>query len=229
MKLTYFGHACFGVEAAGRHLLFDPFISPNPLACGIDPDAVPADLIFLSHGHADHVADAVRIARRTGARVVANWEIADWLGRQGVENVLPMNHGGKVRLDGIQARMTSAIHSSSLPDGSHGGNPSGFVVCASGASFYYSGDTALTMDMKIIGEEESLRFAVLPIGDTFTMGVVDAIKAALWTGAREVVGVHYNTFPPIAIDTAQAISAFESAGLRLHLPAIGDSVEFLPL
>ncbi len=226
MKLTYFGHACFGIEAAGRHLLFDPFISPNPLAAGIDVDAVPADAIFLSHGHVDHVADAVRIARRTGACVVANWEIAGWLERQGVENVLPMNHGGSVQLDGIKARMTSAIHSSSLPDGSYGGNPGGFVVSGSNDSFYYSGDTALTMDMKMIGEEESLRFAVLPIGDTFTMGVADAIKAARWTGARDVVGVHYNTFPPIAIDIAQAISSFESAGLRLHLPAIGASLEF---
>jgi L-ascorbate metabolism protein UlaG (beta-lactamase superfamily) len=124
--------------------------------------------------------------------------------------------------------MTSAIHSSSLPDGSYGGNPGGFVVSADSMTFYYSGDTALTMDMKMIGEDESLRFAVLPIGDTFTMGVAGAIKAARWTGAREVVGVHYNTFPPIVIDTALAISAFESVGLRLHLPAIGDSVEFLP-
>jgi L-ascorbate metabolism protein UlaG (beta-lactamase superfamily) len=180
---------------------------------------------LISHGHADHVADAVALARQTGAKVVANWEISDWLGRQGISNAQPMNHGGTVALPCGKAKMVNAIHSSSLPDGTYGGNPAGFVVETAEGSFYYAGDTALTLDMNLIAEEFALRFAVLPIGDTFTMGTADAIKAAKLCGAKKVVGVHYNTFPPIQIDAAAARSAFANDGLELLLPAIGSTIE----
>jgi L-ascorbate metabolism protein UlaG (beta-lactamase superfamily) len=225
MKFTYFGHSCFLIESCDTHLLFDPFITPNPLASAVDVTKIQADVILISHAHADHIADAVALARQTGAKVFANWEIADWLGRQGISNTQPMNHGGTVALPCGKAKMVNAIHSSSLPDGSYGGNPAGFVVETAEGSFYYSGDTALTLDMNLIAEEFSLRFAVLPIGDTFTMGTADAIKAAKLCGAKKVVGVHYNTFPPIQIDTTEAQAAFAREGVELLLPAIGSTIE----
>jgi L-ascorbate metabolism protein UlaG (beta-lactamase superfamily) len=225
MKLTHFGHSCFLVESGGSRLLFDPFITPNPLASAVDVTKIQADVILISHGHADHIADAVFLAKQTGAKVVANWEIADWLGRQGVSNTHPMNHGGTVALPCGKAKMVNAIHSSSLPDGTYGGNPAGFVVETPEGSFYYAGDTALTLDMNLIAEEFALLFAVLPIGDTFTMGAADAIKAAELCGAKKVVGVHYNTFPPIQIDTTAAQAAFANHGLELLLPAIGSTIE----
>lgn len=226
MKLTYFGHSCFLVEAAGTRLLFDPFITPNPLAKGIDTSGIAADFILITHGHVDHLADAVDLAGKTGAKVVSNWEIVDWLGRQGVTNAHAMNHGGSMALPCGRVKMVAAVHSSTLPDGSNGGNPAGFVVESGEGSFYYAGDTALTLDMKLIADEFGLRFAVLPIGDNFTMGAADAVRAAGFCGASDVVGVHYNTFPPIEIDPAAALDTFRKAGLTLHLPAIGGSVEF---
>ncbi|MDD5198255.1 MAG: metal-dependent hydrolase [Terrimicrobiaceae bacterium] len=227
MKLTYYGHSCFGVEVAGMALLLDPFISPNPLAESIDVDAVPADFILLSHGHADHVADAVRIAQRTGGTVIANFEVANWIGAQGVTKIHPMNHGGSCGFDFGRVKYVKAVHSSSLPDGSYGGQPGGFVVAAKdGGSFYFAGDTALTLDMKLIAEEFDLRFAALPIGDNFTMGAADAAKAAGFLGCDEVVGMHYDTFPPICIDHDVARAAFQRAGRRLHLLEIGETRAF---
>lgn len=225
MKLTYFGHSCFLVESGGHRLLFDPFITPNPLAKDVDISKIEADAILLSHGHVDHVADAVVLAKQTGATVVCNWEISEWLGRQGLSNIAPMNHGGAKNLPFARVKMTSAIHSSTLPDGTPGGNPGGFVVELPEGAFYYSGDTALTMDMKLIAEEFAIRFAVLPIGDNFTMGASDAVRAAAFVDTKVIVGVHYNTFPPIEIDKGAALGTFSKAGLALLLPAIGETVD----
>lgn len=225
MKFTYFGHSCFLVESGGHRLLFDPFISPNPLAKGVDMSAIKADAILLSHGHVDHVADAVAVAGQTGAEVVCNWETGEWLGRQGVTHVAAMNHGGARRFGFGRVKMTSAIHSSTLPDGSPGGNPGGFVVELEEGAFYYSGDTALTMDMKLIPEEFLIHFAVLPIGDNFTMGAADAARAAGFVRTSTVIGVHYNTFPPITINTGEAMETFAKAGVTLLLPVIGETVE----
>ncbi|MFM8983012.1 MAG: metal-dependent hydrolase, partial [Spartobacteria bacterium] len=205
-------------------LLFDPFITPNPLAASIDIKSIEADVILISHGHFDHVADAVALANQTGAQVIANWEIADWLGKQGVKNTLPMNHGGTVKIPCGHAKMVNAVHSSSLPDGTYGGNPAGFVVESAEGAFYYAGDTALTQDMKQIAEEFDLRFAILPVGDTFTMGAADAAKAAKLCGASMTIGVHFNTFPPIEINRAAAVESFQNAHQRLILPAIGEAV-----
>lgn len=226
MKVTFYGHSCFAVETAGRTLLFDPFITPNEQARSIDLNKVRADFILISHGHFDHLADAVALAKHNNATVISNYEITVWLGQQGLTKTHPLNHGGGARFDFGRAKFTPAIHSSGLPDGAYGGNPGGFLVETADGAFYYSGDTALTYDMKLIGEGPRLRFAALPIGDNFTMGVDDAIKAADFVRCNEILGLHYNTFPPIRIDTGEAVQKFKAAGKNLHLLLPGESHGF---
>lgn len=225
MKLTFYGHACFQVEANGKKLLFDPFISGNPLAAGIDVNGIEADYILISHGHADHVADAVAIAKRTGAMVIGAFEVTQWFAQQGVEHVHGMNTGGKHRFDFGTVKCVVAQHSSVLPDGTYGGNPLGFVVATETKKFYYSGDTALTLDMQLIPQFAVLDFCVLPIGDNFTMGYEDAARAAHMINCKTVVGVHYDSFPPIKIDKDAAREHFSKNGLELLLPPIGSSIE----
>jgi L-ascorbate metabolism protein UlaG (beta-lactamase superfamily) len=225
MNFTYYGHACFSVEVAGKKLLFDPFISPNPLAKEINVTKIEANFILVSHGHGDHVADVIDIAKRTDAKVIAPFETGSWFENKGVKNVQAMNHGGAAKTDFGRVKLTTAIHSSSMPDGSYGGNPCGFVIETREGNFYYSGDTALTWDMKIIGEQTSLNFAVFPIGDFFTMGIDDALRAAEFVGTRKIVGVHYDTFPPIKIDLATASKVARRAGIELLLPQIGETIE----
>jgi L-ascorbate metabolism protein UlaG (beta-lactamase superfamily) len=226
MKLTYYGHSCFAVVINRFTLLFDPFITPNELARTVDVNKVAADYILVSHGHEDHLADAAGIAKRTGARLISNFEIATWFSRQGVNKTHPMNHGGAAKFDFGRVKYVNAIHSSTLPDGSSGGNPGGFVIESAEGNFYYSGDTALTMDMKLIGESTKLKFAVLCIGDNFTMGAEDAVRAAGFVRCTEILGVHYDTFPPIKIDHAAAQETFSNAGSRLHLLTPGESRDF---
>jgi L-ascorbate metabolism protein UlaG (beta-lactamase superfamily) len=226
MKLTYYGHSCVAVETAGKTLLFDPFIRPNELARHIDVAKIRADYIFISHGHADHLADAAEIAKRSGATLVSNYEITVWFGGQGVTRTHPMNHGGAWRFDFGRVKYVTAVHSSSFPDGTYAGNPGGFVVETAEGGFYFSGDTALTRDMKLIGESTALKFAALCIGDNFTMGIEDAIKAAGFIRCPRIVGLHYDTFPPIRINRAEAVAKFKAAGQELFLPEIGGSVSF---
>jgi L-ascorbate metabolism protein UlaG (beta-lactamase superfamily) len=210
----------------GKHtLLFDPFITPNPLAKAVDMQSLKADYILVSHGHQDHLTDAVAIAKRTGATIIAPYEVSQWLGKQGAAKTHPINHGA-CQFDFGRLRFVNAIHSSSLPDGSYGGNPGGFVVESDAGNFYYSGDTALTRDMKLIGESTRLAFAVLCIGGNFTMDVDDAIRAAKFVACDNIVGVHYDTFPPIKIDHEKAVEKCRAAGLRLHLLKIGASHKF---
>ena len=225
MKLTYLGHACFMVTVNGKQLLFDPFVRPNPLASEIDIDKIEADYILISHGHTDHIADAADIARRTGATIIAAFEITSWLQQQGIEKVHGMNIGGKWRFDFGTVKCVVAQHSSVLPDGTYGGNPMGFVISGGEKNFYYSGDTALTLDMQLIPQFAVPDFCILPIGDNFTMGTEDAARAAHMINCSTVVGVHYNTFPPIQIDTEKAKEKFAKTGLTLLLPSIGESIE----
>jgi L-ascorbate metabolism protein UlaG (beta-lactamase superfamily) len=223
MNVTYYGHACFAVEIAGKHLLFDPFITPNPLAKAIDIHTIPADFILVSHGHDDHMTDATAIAQRTGALVVANFEVAEWLAKEGAPRVHPVNPGGSFDLGVATVKSVIAIHSSSLPDGSYGGCPAGFVVESDEGNFYYSGDTALTYDMKLIAEATQLEFAVLCVGNNFTMGFEDAARAAEFIHCNDILGVHYDTFPPIKIDHAKAQEKFKASGRTLHLMQIGET------
>ena len=226
MNITYYGHSCFGVEVNGKHLLFDPFITPNELAKEIDATKVKADYILLSHGHEDHVADAVSIAKRTGAKVICIFEIHTWLNKQGISNTHPMNIGGKWKFDFGNVKCVAAAHSSSLPDGSYAGNAMGFIVESTEGNFYFAGDTALTYDMKLIGDYRTIDFAFLPIGDNFTMGPDNAIIAAEFIKCRKIIGMHYDTFGYIKIDHEKTIKKFEHAGNELILFAIGETKTF---
>ena len=225
MNITYYGHSCFGVEINGRKLLFDPFISPNELSKDITVSDIQADYILISHGHEDHIADAEAIAKRTKAKIICNWEISVWLEKKGVENIHAMNTGGKVKLDFGNVKCVTAQHSSGLPDGTYGGNPMGFVVESSEGNFYYAGDTALTYDMKLIGNYRQIDFAFLPIGDNFTMGVDNAIIACDFIQCNTIIGMHYNTFPSITIDKEEAHSKFTRSGKRLTLMNIGETLK----
>ncbi len=225
MQLTYYGHSCFSALVNGKHLLFDPFISGNPLAANIDIHQIPADYILISHAHADHFLDCLSIALRTGAKVICSWEIHEWLQSKGVSNTHPVNIGGKCTFDDFTVRCTIAQHSSSFSDGSYGGNPMGFIIYAENHSFYYSGDTALTLDMQLIPRWAELSFAVLPIGDNFTMGVRDAIGASQFVKTSKVVGVHFDTFEYIKIDRQDAINAFAKEQIELVLMEIGETID----
>jgi L-ascorbate metabolism protein UlaG (beta-lactamase superfamily) len=224
MKTTYYGQSALEIVTGGKKLLFDPFISPNPLAKDIDIHSLQPDYILVSHGHGDHVADLLEIAKSSGAKVISIAEIAGWLGAKGIENVHGMNIGGGFNFDFGRVKMVNAVHSSTLPDGSPGGNPAGFVIYSEGKAVYFAGDTALTYDMKLL-EDENLDWAFLPIGDNYTMGADDAIKAAAFINCKNIIGVHYDSFPVIKIDKDEVAEKFIKAGLNLKLPAIGETIE----
>ncbi|SHF10713.1 metal-dependent hydrolase [Flavisolibacter ginsengisoli] len=225
MKLTYYGQSCFAVEVEGKNLLFDPFITPNELAKNISLDSIKADYLLVSHGHTDHIADGVSLAKQTGATVIGAFEVINWFAGKGIDKVHPMNIGGQWLFDFGKVRCTNAIHSSAMPDGSYGGNPMGFLIITNDKSFYYSGDTALTLDLQLIPRWAKPDFAILPLGDNFTMGYEDAIIAAEMIGCKNIVGVHFDTFGYIKIDHEKVKNAFKAAGLNLFLPAIGESIE----
>lgn len=224
MKLTYYGQSCFSVEIGGKHILFDPFITGNSLAEKIQIDTIPADYILVSHGHQDHTADLISIARRTGAKVISNYEIIMWLANQGISKGHPLNHGGKWKFDFGTVKLVNAVHSSSFADGSYAGNPGGFIIQSEEGTLYYSGDTALTMDMHLIPFFFQLDFAVMPVGDNFTMGYEEALMAAEMVKCKQVVGVHYDTFNLIRLDKKAATEHFTKAGYELLLPAIGETI-----
>lgn len=200
VRFTWLGHSAFAFEFDGHKALLDPFLTGNPLAAA-NADAVEAEIIFLTHAHGDHTSDAVAIAKRTGARIVSNFEIATWAENQGVESH-PMNTGGGYDFGFVHARQTIAFHSSSFPDGRYGGSPNGFVFTTkSGQRVYFAGDTALFSDMKLIGEA-GIDIAFLPVGDNYTMGPEDSLKAIKLIQPKLVVPMHYNTFPLIMIDVS---------------------------
>ena len=224
MKITFYGQSGFTIQTGGKTLLFDPFISSNPKAEHIDVNNIKADYILLSHGHFDHVADAEQIGKANSAKVISGYEVATWFKEKGL-SIHPMNHGGKWKFDFGTVKYVNAVHSSMLPDGSYGGYPGGFVVWNEEACFYFAGDTALTMDMKLIPMTcPALDFAILPIGDNFTMGYDDAVIASEFIECDTIIGCHFDTFGYIEIDQKAAIAAFAAKNKRLILPAIGEEI-----
>lgn len=224
MRITYYGHSCFLIETEGKKILFDPYITPNKLAGNIDIKTIKADYILLSHGHYDHMTDVEAIYKNTGATLVANFELVSWFKKRGVENNHPMNPGGKKEFDFGTVKMANAIHSSSLPDGSYGGAPGGFVITNREKTFYYAGDTALTQDMQLIGSEFNIDFAFMPIGDNFTMGIHDAVKAADFVKTDTIIGMHYDTFPYIKTDLKEAKNVAANAKKDLKILEIGGTL-----
>lgn len=224
MELTYYGHSCFLTTINGTRLLFDPFISPNPLAQHIDLSTIKADYILLSHGHGDHVADVEALAKQNNATIIGQPEVTKWFAKKGVEKALEMNIGGKLKLDFGTVKMVTAVHSSAMPDGSYGGNPGGYVIQSPETAFYFAGDTALTYDMKLIGDQYKLNFALLPIGDNYTMGIEDALTAADFVKADQIIAMHYDSFPAIKIDRETVSDLAKKANKTLTFMEIGQTI-----
>ena len=227
MKIVYFGHSAFQLETTGATLLVDPWITGNPRAEGVvSADALNPDVIFLTHAHQDHLGDAPEIAKRTGALVVGNYEIATYFSKtHGHDRVLAMNTGGAWTFDWGKAHQTYARHSSSFPNGEYGGNPNGFVFEIEGQAIYAAGDTCAFAEMEWIGDDFDLDLALLPIGDCFTSGIRDAVRAATLLRPRLTVPVHYNTFPPIQVDANEWKRRMEEAGFAAKPMEPGDALE----
>lgn len=217
IEINYLGHSCFTIKVKDKVILIDPFISPNELAKGIDINEVKCDYILVSHGHNDHVADLVAIAKRTNAKVVGAYEIIEWVAKQGVDNGHPMNLGGSWEFDFGTVKMMYAAHSNSLPDGSYGGTAAGFILKLEDKIIYYAGDTALMQEMKLTGELYKIDCAFLPIGDNFTMGVDDAVIASKFINCDNIIAMHYDTFGYIKVNNEQAIATFKEAGITLNM------------
>ncbi len=225
-KFTWYGHAALGLETGGYHVLVDPFFLGNP-AAPVTPDKVDADFILVSHGHGDHVGDAVEIAKRTGAPIISNFEIAAWAETKGVKKTHGQHLGGGYKHPFGYLKLTLALHGSELPDGHNGGNPCGFLLTTSdGKKIYMAQDTGLFSDMKLIGEE-GIDLATLPIGDNYTMGPDDALRAVEFIQPKVVVPIHYNTFDLIKQDAdawAKHVEAETKTKVKVLKP--GESIEF---
>ena len=227
MTIKYYGHSCFSITVGDKHLLFDPFITENPLVENVDIDTIPCDFMLISHGHRDHIQDAEAIAKRTGCKVICAYEIHTWLNNKGVTNTHPMNTGGSRDFDFGTVKCVVAHHSSSLPDGTYGGNPMGFVIHGVEGCFYFAGDTALTLDMQLIPLTcPPLDFAILPIGSNFTMDYQDAVMASDFIQCNTILGCHFDTFGYIKIDHEAAVKAFQDEEKELVLPNIGKEMQW---
>lgn len=223
VNVTWYGHACFLIETDKARLLTDPFLTGNPMA-PVGVTEIEADYILVSHGHGDHVGDTVPIAKRTGATVISNFEIHNWLTGQGIENAHPQHIGGGFDYPWGRVKLTIAHHGSALPDGSYGGNPCGFLFYIGGKKIYHACDTGLFYDMKLIGEE-GIDLAILPIGDNFTMGPVDALRAVKLIEPQQVVPIHYNTFDVIKQDPkAWAVKVEKETAAKVTVMQPGETI-----
>lgn len=221
MQITFYGHACFLLDYKDKKLLFDPFISGNELAKSVSIDDIKCDYILISHGHQDHILDAEIIAKRNDATIISSYEIFAHYQKLGIKGH-PMNIGGAWNFDFGNVKMTHSVHTSSFPDGSYAGHPVGFVISGGDKTIYFSGDTALTMDMKLIPmTSPKLDFAILPIGDNFTMGYEDAILASDFIECNHIIACHYDTFGYIKVDKEEVRNAFASKDKEIKFFEIG--------
>lgn len=223
MKITFLGHASLLIETADKKLIVDPFISANEKAKHIDLASLKADYVLLTHAHQDHILDAETLAKNNGAKIISNYEIVTHYGAKGLGGH-PMNHGGKWDFDFGRLHYVNAIHSSSFPDGSYGGNPGGFILQSEGKNIYIAGDTALNYNMKIWGEQFDFDLVILPMGDNFTMGYEEAAVATQWLRCKKAMGVHFDTFGYIEIDHEAAIKCFKNKRIELLLLNIGEQI-----
>jgi len=223
MKITFLGHASLLIEVENKIIIVDPFITANKKAKDIDVNRLKADYILLTHAHQDHILDAELIAKNTGAMIVSNFEIVTYYGKLGIDGH-PMNHGGSWNFDFGRLTMTNAIHSSSFPDGSYGGNPAGFILETKEGNIYIAGDTALNMDMKLIPMQCKLDMAILPIGDNFTMGINSAIIASDFIDCNKILAYHFDTFVYIEINHQEAINRFKDKNKELIILEIGGNI-----
>jgi len=222
VEITWYGHATWMIQAGEHKILLDPFFDDNP-SSPVKADEVSADTILVSHGHFDHIADVASIARRTGAKVVAIYEIVEWLtANHDLQNTVGMNIGGQTELPWGSAKLVYAQHSSALPDGSYGGSAAGFVLTIAGKKIYFACDTGLFGDMKLIGDA-GIDLAVLPIGDLFTMGPEDSVLAAKLINAKKVLPTHYNTWPPIEQDASKWAEQMNAAGFESIVLQTGET------
>ncbi len=226
MKITFHGHSCFEIEHEKHRLIIDPFLTDNPVAKA-KPEDIKADYILLTHGHGDHVGDAAAIAKNNNATVIAPFELATWLGWQGI-NTHGMQHGGGFNFDFGRVKMTLAFHGSAYVTDNkeiiYTGNPAGFLLTLGGKTIYHAGDTSLFSDMKLIGMNKEIDLAMLPIGDNFTMGPEDALIAAEWVNAKHVIPMHFNTWPLIEQDGNAFVKELEKKGIKGTVLAAGESI-----
>jgi L-ascorbate metabolism protein UlaG (beta-lactamase superfamily) len=222
LRLTYHGHSCFELEAQGHRIIVDPFLNGN-----IHSKAKPADIkveaILVSHGHGDHVGDALEIAKNNDCVVISNFEIANWLAEKGAK-AHGMHIGGSHTFEWGRLKLTPALHGSALPDGSYGGNPAGFLIWMGGKCVYFAGDTGIHSDMALYGRLNPIDLAMLPIGDNFTMGIDDAVEAAVLCQAREAMPIHYGTFPVIQEDPEEFVRRLTARGVRGRVVGFGETV-----
>jgi L-ascorbate metabolism protein UlaG (beta-lactamase superfamily) len=223
MKITFLGHASLDIKIGDSHIIVDPFITANPKAAHINIDTLKADYILLTHAHQDHILDVEAIAKNTKATIISNFEIVNHFEKKKITGH-PMNHGGSWQFDFGKITMTNAVHTSSFPDGTYGGNPAGFIITTEDATIYIAGDTALTMDMKLIPLQTKLDLAILPIGDNFTMGIDDAVLASDFIECQRILAYHYDTFGYIEINKEEALDKFNAKNKELILLDIGKSI-----
>ncbi len=223
VRILFHGHSNLEIHSGEHRVQIDPFYTGNPAADSMDN--VNPTVILVTHAHGDHCTDAVALAKKTKAPIVANYEMCLYLNKKGAPEIRPMNHGGSQAFPFGKVFMTLAFHTSSFDDGTYGGQPAGFIVEIGGKTIYHAGDTGLFGDMKLLGELFKIDLACLPIGDCFTMGPAHAVKAAQWLGAKKVLPIHYNTFPPIQQDAAKFAAELKAVGIEGIALKAGQSLE----
>ena len=221
VKITFIGHSAFKISTESHAVLIDPFITGNPLAAYSD---LKADDILLTHAHGDHLGDSIKISQKTGTKITAVFELANYCAEKGAA-AQPVNIGGKVPFPWGNAYWLPAVHSSGTPDGRYGGMPASILVNIEGKSIYHAGDTGLHYDMKMVGEFYKPGISLLPIGGYFTMGIDEAVHAAEWLGSQKVIPMHYNTFPPIKVDPEEFKAKIEALGKECIILKPGESID----